>query len=83
MFCTKKKFKREDPINWNETNCEICGFCQATAASKFRNEKVSTYLDFVMAKEHAFIRNVFDHDELKQSKSIKAYEKYHESSRKM
>ena len=42
---------------------------------------MSTYLDFVIVKEHAFIRNVFDHVELKQS--IKAYEKHHESFRKM
>ena len=52
------------------------------AASSFPNEKMSTYLDFVIVKEHAFIRNVFDHVELKQSKSIKAYER-HESFRKM
>ena len=44
---------------------------------------MSTYLDFVIVKEHAFIRNVFDHVELKQSKSTKAYEKHHESFRKM
>ena len=41
------------------------------------------YLEFAIAKEHAFIRNIFDDDELKQSKSIKTYEKYHESFRKM
>ena len=49
----------------------------------FPNEKISTYVDFVIAKEHAFIRNMFDHDELKQSKFIKIYEKYYESFRKM
>ena len=41
------------------------------------------YVDFVIAKEHAFIRNIFYHDELKQSKFIKIYEKYYESFRKM
>ena len=41
------------------------------------------YLDFILAEEHPFIRNIFDHDELKHSKSIKIYEKYHESFRKM
>ena len=66
IFFTKQKFKRENPINQDETNCVICGFCLPTAASM--------YLDFVIAKEHAFIRNIFNHDELKQSKSIKTYE---------
>ena len=82
-FLTKQKFKRENPISWDETNCVICVFCLPTSASSFPNEKMSTYLDFVIVKEHAFIRNVFDHVELKQSKSIKAYEKHHESFRKM
>ena len=43
----------------------------------FPKEKISTYVDFVIAKEHAFIRNMFDHDEFKQSKFI------YESFRKM
>ena len=33
--------------------------------------------------EHAFIRNIFDSDELKLSKSIKTHKKYHETFRKM
>ena len=80
---TKKKFEKENPINWDEKNCVICGFRLPTAASNFPNEKISMYLEFAIAKEHAFIRNIFDHDELKQSKSIKTYEKYHESFREM
>ena len=83
IFLQKKKFKKENPINWDEKNCVICGFRLPTAASNFPNKKLSMYLDFVIAKEHAFIRNIFDHDKLKQSKSIKTYEKYHESFRKM
>ena len=33
--------------------------------------------------EHAFIRNIFDCDELKLSKPIKTHKKYHENFRKM
>ena len=29
-----------------------------------------SYLDFLIRKEYAFLRNIFDEDELKQSKSI-------------
>ena len=42
-----------------------------------------TYLDFVGRKQHAFIRNIFDQDELKQSIPISSIEKYHESFRKV
>ena len=82
-FSTKQKFKRENLIDWEETNCVICGFRLPTAVSNFSNEKISTCLGFAMAKEHAFIRNIFDYDELKQSKSIETHEKYHETFRKM
>ena len=79
----KQRFKRENPIDWNETNCAICGFCLPTAASNFPSEKITTFLDFVIEKEHSFIRNIFDHDELKWSKNIKTLEKYDASFKKM
>ena len=79
-FFTIQKFERENPVYWEETNCVICEFRLPTAVS---NEKISTYLDFVIAKEHAFVRNIFNYDELKQPKSIEAHEKYHETFRRM
>ena len=79
----KQKSKRERPIDWEERNRAICKFRLPTAASNFPNEKLSTSLDFVIAKEHAFIRNIFDYDELKQSKSIETHERYQERFRKM
>ena len=38
-FFSKQKFKRENPIAWNETKCVICGFWLPVAASNFPNEK--------------------------------------------
>ena len=35
-----------------------------------------SYLDFLIRKEYAFLRNIFDEDELKQSKSICDLETY-------
>ena len=46
-FFTKQKFKRENPIDWEEKNCVICGFHLPAATSNFLNGKVSTYVDFV------------------------------------
>ena len=40
---------------------------------------ILTLLTF--AKEHAFIRNIFDNDQLGSSDNIKTFEKYHESFR--
>ena len=45
-------------IDWDETNYVICEFCLPTVALNFPNQKILTYLDFVIAKKHAFIRNI-------------------------
>ena len=63
--------------------CVICGFCLPTAASDFPGDKMTTHLDFVVQKEHTFIRNIFYQDELQQSIPISTSEKYHESFRKV
>lgn len=65
------------------TKCLICDFCLATATLNFPSQKITICLDFVISKEHAFIRNIFDQFELKQSDWIIAIEKYHELSRKI
>ena len=72
-FFAKQRFKTENSINWYETKCLICSFCLSTS--------VITYLDFVILVEHAFIRHIFDYDELKMSKSIQTLEKYYETYR--
>ena len=52
------------------------------APSNFPSEKIFTYFDFVIAKDHALIRNIFHYDELKLSKSTETHERYHEAFRK-
>lgn len=52
-------------------------------ASNFPCEKITNYLDFVVFVEHSFIRNIFEYDVLKMSKSIHALEDYHLGFRKM
>ena len=49
----------------------------------FQAKKKTTFLDFVIEKEHSLIRNIFDHDELKLSKNIETLEKYNVSCKKM
>ena len=38
-----------------------------------------SYLDFLIRKEHAFIRNIFDEDDLKRPKNIANLKSYHEA----
>ena len=53
----------------------ICNFRLPTAVSDFSYNKITTHIDFAVQKKHAFIRNVFDQDELKQSIPISKIEK--------
>lgn len=76
---SKQKFKREKLIDWERTNDAICGYCLPTVASNFPSKIISTYLGFVIVKEHAFIKNIFDYDEPKLSKFIVKHEKYHKT----
>ena len=80
---SKQRFKRENLIGWNETNCVIYGIRLRKAASNFPSEKITTFLDFVIEKEHSFIRNIFDYDKLKLSQNIETLEKYDASFKKI
>ena len=46
-----------------------------------QQEKIQTYLDFVISKEHAFIRNIFNKEDLEYCAKIKTWENYHEHFR--
>ena len=80
---TKQRFKRQNPINWESTNCVICGLCLPTAASNFPSEKITTFLYFVIEKEHSFIRNFFDPEDITLSKNIETLKKYDASFKKI
>ena len=42
-------------------------------------ESEMSYLDFLITKEHAFIRNIFDKEELQKSRYLKSLEDYHKA----
>ena len=46
-----------------------------------QKEKIQTYLDFVISKEHAFIRNIFNKEDFEYCAKIKTWENYYESFR--
>ena len=54
----------------------------STNLSYFPNEKLETFLDHVIAKKHAFIRNIYDNDEIKISKPISRIKNYNVAFKK-
>ena len=67
---------RNNPIT-TESKCEICHFPLNTSPRglSYKGNEMS-YLDFLIRKEDAFIRNIFDENELKKSKNIATLESY-------
>ena len=69
-------FNRGNPIT-RESRCVICHFplnVSPKGLSFLKNDM--SYLDFLIRKEHAFIRDIFDEKDLKKSKNISTLEKY-------
>ena len=71
-----KSNNRENPIT-RESRCVICHFPLNVSPKVLSfSENDMSYLDFLIRKEHAFIRNIFDEKDLKKSKNISTLEKY-------
>ena len=72
----KLKYERENPLT-SESKCAICHFpmkINPKGLSFTKNDM--SYLDFLIRKEHTFIRNIFDEKELKKSRNICTLEAY-------
>ena len=69
-------YKRLNPLTL-DTKCTICDFAiRVDPKGLDYKENNMSYLDFLIRKEYAFLRNIFDEEELKQSKSICDIETY-------
>ena len=78
----KKDYEVKNPIDWENGICEICTFPLDVKPSEKVNSKKITYGDFIIQKEHKFLRNVLSKEDLKKSESIKSLESFHEKFRK-
>ena len=74
----KTKYEIENPIDWIEGRCCICKFSLKINPTNFDSttEQMS-YADFVIFKEHKFLRNIFSERELSSADSLKNMEQYH------
>ena len=69
-------YDRQKPIT-PESKCRICHFPLNVSPKglSFKQNEMS-YLDFLIRKEHSFIRNIFSQEELKKSKNIATLQSY-------
>ena len=73
----KKKTRLSDrKQSASYTNCLL-------ASSFVPDSDEMTYYDFIVKKQHLFLRNVYDDDVLKSSKQIKDLKTYYESFNKV
>ena len=73
------EYNRHHPIT-AESKCCICNFLLDTAPKglEFEGNEMS-YLDFLIKKEHAFIRNIYDKSDLEKSKNIVSDKIYYDT----
>ena len=74
----KRKCGIEKPIDSLEGQCCICKFLLKINPTNFiATVQQMSYADFVIFKEHKFLRNIFSERELSSTDSLKNMEQYH------
>ena len=73
------EYERNHPIT-ADSKCKICNFPLDVSPKGLEyKENEQSYLDFLIRKEHTFIRNIFDKEELQKSRYFKSLEDYHDA----
>ena len=83
-FSEKKEYELKNPIDWENGRCEICTFplnINPSLNVETNIEKM-TYADFLIQKEHKFLRNVLSIEALSRSNAIANINSYHKSFKK-
>ena len=80
---SKQKYKKKNHVDFSSTKCATCNFNLGLATTKgtFVQDNM-TYFAFVVQKEHHFLRNILDPDELKVLKNMKNIESYFSAFKK-
>ena len=74
----RTKYEVENPINWQTDRCCICTFpieINPTMSDATKDNMSNS--DFVIFKEHKFLRNIFSEEELSSSPALKNIHTYH------
>ena len=72
----KMQYQKENPIDWENGRCVLCTFPLEANLTNHQNENMS-YGDFVVKKEHMFLRNIFSKEQLSKSLAISTFESFH------
>ena len=70
-MCSKQEYKKRNLVDFWSTKCVICNFNIALATTNGPFSEDMTYYNSIIQKEHHFLQNIFDSDELKLSKNMK------------
>ena len=73
---SKQQYKRKNLVDFFSSKCVIYNFNIVLATSNGPCSQDMAYFDFVVRKEHHFLRNILDPDELKLSRNMKNIEVY-------
>ena len=75
----KRKYEIEHPINQENERCYICTFpIEINPTMSYATKDQMPYSDFVICKEHKFLRNIFSEEELATTSALKDLSTYHE-----
>lgn len=70
--------QRENSIDWSRDRCRICSFPLEIHATKFdADNQTMSYDNFIIFKEHRFLRNIFSSEELALTDRLKDLKTYH------
>ena len=72
----KMQYQKENPIDWENGQCVLCTFPLEANPTNHQNKNMS-YGDFVIKKEHMFLRNIFSKEQLSKCLSISTFESFH------
>ena len=74
----KTKYEINNPIIWKKDKCCICNFLLHINPKglEYQDSEIS-YTDFLIRKEHKFLRNIYTQGDLLKSENLKDLESYY------
>ena len=76
----KRKYEIKNPIDWQNGRCYICTFpIEINPTMPEAKEDKISYSDFIINKEHKFLRNIFSEEELLSTKVLRDFSTYHKN----
>ena len=76
----KRKYEIVHPIDWSQDRCCICTFpLEINPMSCDADKETMSYADFIIFKEHKFLKNIFSSEELAKTDSMKDVKTCHKN----